>query len=219
MAVERKATRPTVDEALSRGIVVGVTRDGRLHWIERETGSPPTAHDPATAAQANLGAQVISAQERALIDANRQKIEHLKTLPYWNPDIHDVVEEIMAMANLPTLSLAAAAWVLHAVGLVPVPIFDASAAGVMAVGYVGRQLGHRLHAASVPEEATKTATQLWQTHPGIASTILLTVISRVIDSIKNAATVDDSALEAELDAYYPRWSRTDFEFDPRHYRV
>jgi hypothetical protein len=40
----------------------------------------------------------------------------------------------------------------------------------------------------------------------------------VIDSIKNAMDVDDTQLEDELAAFYPRWSRTDFEFDPRRYR-
>ena len=44
--------------------------------------------------------------------------------------------------------------------------------------------------------------------------ICTTIMGRVIDSIKDAVAVDDTALEDELDAYYPTWSRTDFEFDP-----
>jgi hypothetical protein len=40
----------------------------------------------------------------------------------------------------------------------------------------------------------------------------------VIDSIKNATNVDDTQLEDDLDAFYPRWSRTDFEFDLRRYQ-
>lgn len=218
MAVERMARRPTLDEALSRGLVVGVSSDGRLHWVQRDRASAQGEHESSTAAEAPLGAEVISAEERALIEANRQKIEQLKTLPYWNPDIHDVIEELMALTHPPTLCLAAVGWILNATGLVPIPIFNAAAAAVMAAGWVGGQVSHRLHGADVSDEASETATQLWRTHPGIASTILITVMARVIDSIKNAASVDDSELEAELDAYYPKWSRTDFEFDPRHYQ-
>jgi hypothetical protein len=70
----------------------------------------------------------------------------------------------------------------------------------------------------VPPEASETAAQLWQNHPGLAMEILTTVIGSVIDSIKNAMSVDDTQLEDELDAFYPRWSRTDFEFDLRRYQ-
>jgi hypothetical protein len=43
-------------------------------------------------------------------------------------------------------------------------------------------------------------------------------MGRVIDSIKNAMSVDDTELEDQLDAFYPHWSRTDFEFDLRRYQ-
>jgi len=55
-------------------------------------------------------------------------------------------------------------------------------------------------------------------HPGLALGILTILMGSVIDSIKNAMSVDDTQLEDELDAFYPRWSRTDFEFDPRRYQ-
>ena len=90
---------------------------------------------------------------------------------------------------------------------------------VTAVGYVGRRVGHRLHTAQVSPEASETAARLWNNHPGLAMEICTTIMGRVIDSIKDAGAVDDTALEDELDAYYPTWSRTDFEFDPlRHLR-
>jgi hypothetical protein len=87
-----------------------------------------------------------------------------------------------------------------------------------AVGFVGREVSHRLHAEQVPEEATQRANRLWQNHPGLATQILTTVMGTVIDSIKNAIRVDDRELEDELDAFYPRWSRIDFEFDLRRYQ-
>jgi hypothetical protein len=135
-----------------------------------------------------------------------------------SPDLHDIVSEMMALTHPPTISLAVAAWVLQATGLIPIPVFDSAAAAVMGVSYVGRRMGHRLNASTVPQEASEGATQLWQTHPGIATQILLTVWGRIIDGLKNAATVDDAEPEDELDAFYPRWSRTDFEFDLRRYQ-
>jgi hypothetical protein len=64
----------------------------------------------------------------------------------------------------------------------------------------------------VPAEASERAQELWKKHPGIAAAIVLTVMGRVADSIKNAMSVDDTELENQLDAFYPTWSRTDFEF-------
>jgi hypothetical protein len=116
------------------------------------------------------------------------------------------------------LSLAAAAWLLQATGLVPLRVVDSAAMAVSAAGFVGRKFAHRLHAAHVSEEASQTAARLWEKHPGIASAIVSTVMWCVIDSIKNAINVDDTQLEDELDAFYPRWSRTDFEFDLRRYQ-
>jgi hypothetical protein len=116
------------------------------------------------------------------------------------------------------LSLAVAAWVLQATGLVPMPVVDSAAMAASAVGFVGRKFAHRLHAAHVSEEASQSAARLWEKHPGIAAAIVSTVMWCVIDSIKHAMSVDDTELEDELDAFYPRWSRTDFEFDLRRYQ-
>jgi hypothetical protein len=212
MAEYRRATRPTLEAIADGGIVIGVTPTGHLQWI-----TPEPAAQPAHAEQAPT-AQVISEQEQAAVRANREKIEQLKTLTYPSPDLHEIVAEIVAMTNPPALSLAVAAWVLQATGVIPMPIFDSAAAAVTAVGYIGRRVGHRLHTAHVPDEARTGAIQLWQTHPGIANQIVVTVMGRVIDSIRNAMSVDDTELENQLDAFYPRWSRTDFEFDLRRYQ-
>jgi hypothetical protein len=219
MAERRETKRTTLDEAALAGLVVGVTQGGRLEWIAPQAAVQQAVSETTQAAvQSTIGAEVISDQERALAEANRQKIEELKTLPNPSPDLHDIVSEIMAMTHPPTISLAAAGWVLQLTGLIPLPVFDSAAAAVMGVSYIGRRVGYRLHAAQVPQEASDCATKLWQTHPGIAHQIVITLTGRIIDSLKNAASVDDSELEDELDAFYPRWSRTDFEFNPRRYQ-
>jgi hypothetical protein len=211
MAEYRRATRPTLQEVAAGGVVIGVTPTGHLQWI-----TPEPAAQAEQAAQP--AAQVISEQEQTVVRANRERIEQLRTLAYPSPDLHDIVADMIALTNPPALSLAVAAWVLQATGVIPMPIFDSAAAAVTAVGYIGRRVGHRLHTAHVPPEATDGAIQLWQSHPGIATQIIVTVMGRVIDSIRNAMNVDDTELEDQLDAFYPRWSRTDFEFDLRRYQ-
>jgi hypothetical protein len=157
------------------------------------------------------------AEDQALVNANRNKIAELRTRTYSSPDLQDLVGEIMARSH-PALSLAAAGWVLQATGLVPIPIFDSAVMAAGAVGLIGRQVGHRLQAEQVPQEARAGAAQLWQSHPGLAIEILTTVMGSILDRIRNAMSVDDTRLEDELDAFHPRWSRTDFEFDLRRYQ-
>jgi hypothetical protein len=153
-----------------------------------------------------------------VIDANRARIAELKTRAYASPDLHDLIWDIMKRSNPPALSLAAAAWILQAVGLVPTPMFGAAAVAVGAVGAVSRRVGHRLHAEQIPPAASQAAEQLWQRHPGLVMSLLSIALGMIIDSIQNAMSVDDSELEDELDAFYPRWSRVDFEVDPRRFR-
>jgi hypothetical protein len=98
------------------------------------------------------------------------------------------------------------------------PIFGAAVMAAEAAAFIGRGLRHRLQAEPVRPEAAEGATQLWQTHPGLAMSILSVVMWTVIDGIKNAMSVDDTQLERELDTFYPRWSGTDFEFDLPRYR-
>jgi hypothetical protein len=167
---------------------VGVTRDGRLQWVVPE---------------ATLGAEVIPAEEQRLINANRERLAELQRRVYPSPDLHDVIADVMAYANPPTLSLAVAGCVLHATGVVPMPIFGSAVMAAHAADFVRRELGHRLRAAEVPAEAADGAAQLWQTHAGLALSLLTILMDTVIDSIKNAIAVDDTALEDELDAFYP----------------
>jgi hypothetical protein len=220
MAEERRTRRGRVEEAAAGGWIVGVTPGGRLEWVLPEAPGDDSSvpSTPSAMAEAPLGAEIVSAEEQALIKANREKIAELRTRAYPSPDLHDVVADIMARTNPPTLSLAAAGWVLQATGLVPMPIFDSAVMAVNAVGFIGRELGHRLHAEQVGAETTNGAARLWRTHPGLTLSILTIVMSTVIDSIKNAMSADDTQLEDELDAFYPRWSRTDFEFDLRRYQ-
>jgi hypothetical protein len=220
MAQERRTTRLTPEDAIAGGWVVGVTPGGRLEWVlpDASTGQLSAADAAPRAVDAVLGAEVVSAEEQALIKANREKIAELKTLPYPSPDLYDLVTEIMGRTKPPTLSLAVAGWVLQATGIAPMPIFGAAVMAVQAIPYIGKELRHRLHAEQVRAEAADGAAQLWQTHPGLALSILTIVMGMVIDSIKNAMSVDDRQLEDELDAFYPRWSRTDFEFDLRRYQ-
>jgi hypothetical protein len=219
MAQERRTKRAILDETASAGLVVRVTPGGRLEWVTAETPASEASNVVAqSAAESTLGAQVVSDRERALIEANRERLEELKALPNVSPDLRDIVSEMMAMAHPPTLSLAVAAWILQATGLIPMPVFDSAAAAVTPVGYVGRRVGHKLHAAQVPQETSDGATRLWHTHPGLTTAIVVTVMDSIIGGIKAAMTVDDTELENELDAFYPRWSRTDFEFDLRRYQ-
>ena len=197
-----------------------MTPSGRLEWVVPRSPAEQGSESELThsAAQPSLGAEIVSAEDQALIEANHAKIEELRTLPSPSPDLHDLVTEIMAMANPPALSLAVAGWLLQATGLVPMPIFGSAVMAIRAAGFIGHQLEHRLHSADVPSEARDGAAQLWERHPGIALSILTVLMGTVIDSLKNATSVDDTELEDELDAFYPRWSRTDFEFDLRRYR-
>ena len=57
------------------------------------------------------------------------------------------------------------------------------------------------------------ADDLWRTHPEFA----MGFVVNILHGIAQAASVDDRDLEDQLDAYYPHWSRVDFEFDLRRY--
>jgi hypothetical protein len=220
MAEERRTKRGTFEERdVSGGLVVRVSPGGRLEWVVPETADHASVPDAASqSVKSTVGTEIISAQEQALITANRETIAELRTRPYPSPDLQDVLAEIMARTHPPTLTLAVAAWVLQATGLVPIPIFESAALVVGAGTAISRRVGHRLHAEQVPAAASEGAAQLWQDHPGLALGILTILMGSVIDSIKTAMSVDDTQLEDELDAFYPRWSRTDFEFDPRRYQ-
>jgi hypothetical protein len=214
---EASALTPT--PAAPGGLVVRVTPGGRLEWVvpgassnlESEVDTLAPASQPAS------GADVISAREQALINANRTRIAELRTRAYPSPDLGDIITDIMGRSHPPTVSLAAAGWILQATGLVPRPVVGSALLAASAVGYVSRQFEHRLHTEHVPPQASDAATRLWQSHPHLVAELVVGVMYCVIASIKNAMDVDDTELEDELDAFYPRWSRTDFEFDPRYW--
>jgi hypothetical protein len=210
-----------VEQGAPGGLVVRVTSAGRLEWVAPQAS---TDHDsevdtsPQVAPSAR-GAEEISAREQTLVNANRERIAELRKRAYPSPDLGDIITDIMGRSHPPTVSLAAAGWVLQATGLVPRPLVGSIVLAAGAVGYVSRQFEHRLHAEHVPQQASETASRLWENHPGLAAELVIGVMWCVIDSIKNAMNVDDTQFEDELDAFYPRWSRTDFEFDPRRCRA
>jgi len=210
----------TPEQGAPGGLVVRVTSGGRLEWVapQASTDHDSEADSSPQAPESARGAEVISARERALVTANRERIAELRARAYPSPDLGDIITDIMGRSHPPTVSLAAAGWVLQATGLIPRPLVGSVVLAAGAVGYVSRQFEHRLRAEHVPQQASDAASRLWQTHPGIAAELVIGVMWCVIDSFKNAMAVDDTQLEDELDAFYPRWSRTDFEFDPRRYR-
>jgi hypothetical protein len=99
MAEYRRASRPRLEAVAAGGVVIGVTPTGHLQWITPDP-SPALTEAEHAAAQPALGAQVISDQERALVEANRQRIEQLKTLPYPSPDLHDIVAKLIQASRL-----------------------------------------------------------------------------------------------------------------------
>jgi hypothetical protein len=209
----------TPQPAAPGGLVVRVTPGGRLEWVLPSASANPESDvdTSAPAARPGNGADVISAQEQALINANRKRIAELRTRADPSPDLGDIITDIMGRSHPPTVSLAAAGWVLQATGLVPRPVVGSALLAASAVGYISRQFDHRLHTEQVPPQASDAATRLWQSHPHLVAQLVVGLMYCVIAGIKNAMDVDDTELEDELDAFYPRWSRTDFEFDPRHW--
>jgi hypothetical protein len=209
----------TPQPAAPGGLVVRVTPGGRLEWVVPGASTNPQSEidTSAPAAQPANGANVISAREQALVNANRKRIAELRTRADPSPDLGDIIADIMGRSHPPTVSLAAAGWVLQATGLVPRPVVGSALLAVGAVGYISRQFEHHLHAEHVTPHASDAATHLWQRHPHLAAQLVVGLMYCVIAGIKNAMDVDDTQLEDELDAFYPRWSRTDFEFDPRHW--
>jgi hypothetical protein len=43
------------------------------------------------------------------------------------------------------------------------------------------------------------------------------ILVNILHGIAQAASINDTELENQLDAFYPHWSRTDFEFDLSRY--
>ncbi len=219
MAEERQTRRRIDQPGDDGGWIVRVTSQGRLEWVIPDA-APAHAVQAQTAdqaARADQGAEIVSAADRALIEANRAKIAELRSRPDPSPDGRDVLDDLLARSH-PGMALAVGAWFLQITGVLPVAAVEGAALAVGLAGAAGRHVRQRHGATEVSPSASEGAEQLWRTHPGLAMTFVITVMGMVIDSLKNAASVDDTELEDELDAAYPRWSRTDFEFDLRRYQ-
>ena len=89
------------------GLVVRVTSGGRLEWVAPQAS---TDHDSAADSspqtpESARGAEVISARERALVTANRERIAELRARAYPSPDLGDIITDIMRRSHPPTVSL------------------------------------------------------------------------------------------------------------------
>ncbi len=218
MAVERSKRRSPVDLSNSDVRIVSVTADGHLEWVTPKGAAPPAVSEEAGQQPVSqvLHPDVLSVEDAARIRENRKRLEELRHERVGSPDLGDIVREIAEMSDY-GLDFAVAAWILAGIGVLPVlPLVAAGITADVAID-TGKYVVHRLHHSALVEgQDDGDPKELWKSHPGIAASIAQTVMQRVVDSIVDAASVDDTEIEDELDHFYPRWSQTDFEFDPRH---
>jgi hypothetical protein len=134
--------------------VVRLTPAGRLEWVvPASTGDrAPDAHHAFVAARPTHGAEIVSAAEEALIEANRAKLAELQSRAYPSPDLADGVLEIMERA-IPDLKFAACVWALQFTGLIPLPALEGGALATGAFVTVGRRMQRHVRAAQVPSTA------------------------------------------------------------------
>lgn len=185
--------------------------DGRLSWqlpesVTRTVAEQRLPAEPSAAAR-------WSAAEEALIAANRARIEQLKTLPQGvdEPDL-GLMLHLVARHAAPDVALSVAGLALSAAGLVPLRLWEAAITTIAGSAALAVRLSHRHHLASAGEGA-QTADQLWKVHPDY----VMAMLTNMLQATLAAASIDDTELEDQLDHFYPRWSRTDFEFDLRRF--
>lgn len=159
----------------------------------------------------------MTAAEEALAAANQKRIEELKRLPQGVDELEfgDLLRIAVRVSRHsgPQVVLSVAGLALQTAGLVPLPVWDA--AMMAAAGAVGlaRLVKNRHGSTGLVSADSQTADELWRMHPDFA----LGTFVNILHGIAQAALVDDTELEDQLDAFYPHWSRTDFEFDLRRY--
>jgi hypothetical protein len=198
IAEQRATRRPTFDSNATGGWVVRVADDGDVHWVAyRSAAAPPP----------------VAPEEQALAAANGRKIAELRNSRRHNVTAarHRVVVRCACDAA-ETVGIVAAGVVLGAFG-VPYLVWDAAASVAVSSVRLVYRMRHRAHAAhgsQTPSGAPAPQART-QTHPGF-------VVSTLIEaarSVKQASEIEDTALEDELDAFYPHRSRTDFELGLR----
>lgn len=188
-----------------------VLKDGTLNWelADREQRQQTQR---ATSAAPEANPAPLTATEQALVAANRAKIEQLKSQPQGVDELElgDLLRVVTRHSGA-DIGLSVAGLALQVGGIVPVAIWES----VMAAAGIGLAVTHRHrdHARELVLASSDSAEELWQTHPEF----VMGIVVNILHSIAQAAAIDDTELENRLDAYYPHWSRTDFEFDLRHY--
>jgi hypothetical protein len=178
-----------------------VTQDGHLKFAAGER--PAVSQVPSAPA---IAVDLLSASEQAVIDANRAKLAELKSQPY--AAIPDFPEALVAGVTraLPGLSYTMTVLALKDAGLLPE---DAMIAGASALAFIANWLADRGYGPSTTDPVEPPPSLFYERPVGIVTWLLLDWIHRSMA----AGEADDSRLEEELDGYYSRWSRTDFEWD------
>jgi hypothetical protein len=188
--------------------------DGRLSWQVAESPADTVVDQPSLHTLPD--APRWSPAERALVAANRARIEQLKALPRGvdEPDL-GLMLHFIARRAAPDVALSVTGLVLSTAGLVPISLWEAAVATIAGTAAVAARLTRRHQLAGTAGLAggSQAAEQLWSAHPRFVMDMLVNMLEATL----TAATIDDTDLEDELDRFYPRWSRTDFEFDLRRF--
>ncbi len=205
MARIAKSTSPEPGGGPATALKVLVSKDGRLEFV----GAARPAHRQAASEVAPSPAITVdlnSAIDEAVIAANRARLAELRSLP--SSRIPDFPDALVASVTrlLPGLSQAMTMLALKDDGLLPE---DAVLAGASALAYIANWLADRGYGPDTSEPGTPAPGLFYENSVGLVAWLLLDWIHRSIA----ATEVDDSQLEDDLDAYYPTWSRTDFEWD------
>jgi hypothetical protein len=182
-----------------------VTIDGRLKFAP-----PDTFVEPKTVPQASPVPSIVvdleTEHEKAVIADNRAKLAELYSQPYSTiPDFSDALIA-SAARSIPGLGVVMTTVALTDAGVLP---HDAVIAGASALGLIANWLVDHGYGLDAADPAEPPAGLFYDDSIGVLTWLLLDWIHRSMV----AAEIDDQELENELDAYYPRWSRTDFEWD------
>ena len=205
MARIAKSTSPERGAGRGHALKILVSQDGHLEFA---APTPPAGRRrasevvPASAITVDLN----SAADEAVIAANRARVQELRsTRSSGIPDFPDALVASVTQI-VPGLSQAMTTLGLKDAGLLPE---DAVIAGASALACIANWLADRGYGPEPSEPLQPAPALVYDNAVGLVAWLLLDWIHRSIA----ATEVDDNQLEDDLDAYYPRWSRTDFEWD------
>ncbi len=187
----------------TRALKVLVSKDGSLELV---AAARPAVRRAASEVAPGPAITVDLNSDEAVIAANRARLAELRSLPANGiPDFPDAL--VASVTRLvPGLSQAMTMLALKDAGLLPE---DAVLAGASALAYIANWLADRGYGPDSSEPANPAPGLFYENSVGLVAWLLLDWIHRSIA----ATEVDDRQLEDDLDAYYPTWSRTDFEWD------